>query len=101
MIEKANKIGKRKVKANHIPDPEEELCTKKIVDSIKLLQANEYLKMKFSEKIPIVNGLKDEFFEIKCKHDNIYLYGYYTKESREISQVRWMLEEKRKVILEK
>ena len=64
------------------------------------MQADGYVKLKMNEKLPIKNILlNEENLQLKCKHENTYLYGSYTKESRDVSQVRWLVEEKRKVRL--
>lgn len=90
--------SKRERKA-HKPTEEEELCNKKLIDKIKILQAKEYTSLKMNERLPLVNLLESaDCIKLKCKHDNTYLYGSYTKESREVSQVRWLLDQKRKVL---
>jgi len=97
-LAKATTKGKKE-RQDHKPTEEEQLPNKKLVDKIKKLQANEYVRMKMNEKLPLINLLDNpEYLKLKCKHENTYLYGSYTKESRDISQVRWMLGEKRKVI---
>lgn len=77
---------------------DEKICNKRLIEAIKLMGANRYVQLNVKGKVKIVNILQDEFVTLKCKHENAYLYGYYNKESREISQVRWMVEEKRRVL---